>query len=94
MTKAQLKEKYLEWNKKITKAREEDKTLEALKDLCEKYGDGHRWCSWKQCLIAIIQGGDALAVSVALSLYDENIANDAKEEALRDFAKATNNFNI
>ena len=94
MTKAQLKEKYLEWNKKIGKAYFEDKTLNALQDLCVEYGDGKRWCSYRRCLEEIIKGGNAMAISRAFGLYETNNKNEAQMDAMKDLAIATKNFEI
>ena len=46
MTKAQLKEKYLEWNREITKKRlRQDEIFKELQRMNKRYGSGTAYCS-------------------------------------------------
>lgn len=92
MTKAQLKEKYTEWNKKIT-ALEERKAqiFHKLQELCFEKGDGHKWCGIEKLAEELIKRGQIYNTMQLVSEYYEICG---KEEALRDLAIATKNFEI
>ena len=92
MTKAQLKEKYTEWNKEISKL-EERKTeiFHELQDLCKEKGDGHRWCCLEKLVEELAKTGNTYR---ALALFAEYNEICGKHEALKDLAIATNNFEI
>jgi len=94
MTKASLKEMYKEWTGKVCEAHYNDNTLEELKDLCEKYGDGHRWCSWQKCLEEIIKGGNNSAITRAFMVYDRHMKIDTEHDVWIEVASKTNNFTI
>lgn len=94
MTKAQVKEIYRDWAGEILGASQEDKSLENLKDLCEKFGDGQRWCSWDKCLEEIIKGGNRGAILRAFQEYNHNIELQGARDAVRQLAKMTDNMNI
>ena len=92
MTKAQLKEKYTEWNKEITALDERKKEIwEKLKDLCEEKGDGNRWCCMERLVEELTKNG---AVFQTMNLVSEYYNIEGQEEALRKLAIATDNFNI
>lgn len=92
MTKTQLKEKYTEWNREISK-QEDRKTavFHELQDLCEEKGDGHRWCGLERLVEELLKTGNTYK---ALQLFGEYHEICGKQEALRDLAIATNNFEI
>lgn len=92
MTKAQLKEKYTEWNKTIT-ALDKRKTqiFHELQELCFEKGDGHKWCGIEKLTEELIKKGQTYK---AMQLVSEYYEICGKEEALKDFAIATNNFEI
>lgn len=46
-----------------------DNSLKQLQDLNVEYGDGHRWCSWDECLIGIIKGENRSVIYEALNIY-------------------------
>lgn len=92
MTKKQLKEKYIEWNKNITKANErQTKIFHELQELCVIKGDGKRWCNIEKLVEELTKTGN---IYKAMALISEYYRIDGKNEALRDFAIATNNFEI
>lgn len=92
MTKAQLKEKYTKWNKEIS-ALDDRKTelFHKLQDLCFEKGDGNKWCSIEKLIEELVKNGYIYQVMPLVSEYYEICG---KEEALRTFALATNNFEI
>lgn len=92
MTKKQLKEKYTEWNKNISK--QEERKMEVfhkLQDLCAEKGDGKRWCGIEKLVEELVKTGNTYP---AMSLVSEYFEICGKNEALRDLAVATNNFEI
>ena len=94
MTKGQVKEIYRDWAGEIYGAYHENTTLENLKDLCEKHGDGRRWCSWEKCLEEIIKGGNRSAILRAFQEYNFYMQIQGANDAVRDLAIKTNNMNI
>lgn len=92
MTKVQLKEKYTEWNRGIS-ALDDRKTkiFHELQELCFEKGDGNRWCGIERLAEELIKRGQTYKTMQLVSEYYEICG---KEEALRDFAIATNNFEI
>lgn len=92
MTKAQLKEKYTEWNKKITELGERKMQIfHELQELCFEKGDGNKWCGIEKLTEELIKRGQTYKTMQLVSEYYEICG---KEEALKDFAIATNNFDI
>lgn len=92
MTKAQLKEKYTEWNKKITALSERKMQIfHELQELCFEKGDGNKWCGIEKLTEELIKRGQTYKTMQLVSEYYEICG---KEEALKDFAIATNNFDI
>lgn len=92
MTKAQLKEKYTEWNKKITALGERKMQIfHELQELCFEKGDGNKWCGIEKLTEELIKRGQTYKTMQLVSEYYEICG---KEEALKDFAIATNNFDI
>lgn len=94
MTKATLKQMYMEWGNEIALNRQTDTSLEELKDLCVQYGDGNRWCSWDECLKKIIEGGNSGAITRAFMIYKRHMEIDTKYNTWMEIAAKTNNFNI
>ena len=92
MTKKELKERYTEWNREIGRLdKRKDEIWEKLKDLNEEKGDGKRWC----CLEKLIEGLTSKGmVYQAMNLASEYYKIEGQEEALRNLAIATNNFEI
>lgn len=92
MTKKQLKEKYTEWNKGIMKAGErQTEIFRELQELCAKKGDGKRWCSIEKLAEEPVNTGNIYKV---MNLVSEYYKIEGQNEALRNFAIATNNFEI
>lgn len=92
MTKKQLKEKYTEWNKEITKAGErQTEIFRELQELCAEKGDGKRWCSIEKLVEELAKTGN---IYKAMNLVSEYYKIEGQNEALRDLAIATNNFGI
>lgn len=92
MTKKQLKEKYTEWNKDITKAgKRKTEIFHELQELCAVKGDGKRWCSIEKLVEELAKTGN---IYKAMALVSEYYKIEGKDEALRDFAIATNNFDV
>lgn len=92
MTKKQLKEKYTEWNKEITKAGErQTEIFRELQELCAEKGDGKRWCSIEKLVEELTKTGN---IYKAMNLVSEYYKIEGQNEALRDLAIATNNFGI
>lgn len=95
MTKAQLKEKYTEWNIEIGKL-EERKTeiFHELQELCEKKGDGHKWCSVKKIAEGLMKKADKNISYKVMELISEYYMIEGQNEALKNLAIATKNFEI
>ena len=94
MTKKQLQDKYNEWNKSISKEwwERRDEIFHELQELSATKGDGHRWCSM-EALVASLK--DEIVQSHRASwLLQEYYKIEGKMDALRDLAKATENFKI
>lgn len=92
MTKKQLKEKYTEWNITISKLSErETEIFHKLQDLCEEKGDGKRWCGIEVLVEKLVANGE---VYRTMQLVSEFYEIKGKQEALREFALATKNFDI
>ena len=92
MTKAQLKEKYKEWNQAITALEgREEQIFHELQELCLEKGDGHRWCSIHRLAEELIKKGRTHRTMQLVAEYYEICG---RQEALRDLAIATNNFEI
>lgn len=94
MTKGQVKEIYRDWNGEITGASQQDNSLNTLKDLCEGFGDGNRYCSWEKCLEEIIKGGNRGAILRAFQAYNYHMTIEGAGEALKRLALMTDNMNI
>lgn len=93
MTKAQLREAYVEWNKAIT-IELHDRCSEIFKQLQElnaEYGDGHRWCSITENVKHLIGTTKEMKAFDLMKEYNEI---NGKWEALVDLAVATKNFEI
>ena len=95
MTKAQLKEKYTEWNIEIGKM-EERKTeiFHELQELCEKEGDGHKWCSITKIAEVLMKKADNKTSHKTMDLVSEYYMIEGQHEALKKLAIATKNFEI
>lgn len=92
MTKKQLKEKYTEWNKDITKAgKRKTEIFHELQELCAEKGDGKRWCSIEKLVEELAKTGN---IYKAMDLASEYYKIEGQNEALRDLAIATNNFEV
>lgn len=92
MTKKQLKEKYTEWNKEITKLSDRQTELfRKLQDLCAERGDGNRWCGIEKLVEELAKTGN---IYKAMNLANEYYRIEGQKEALRNLAIATNNFEI
>lgn len=89
MTKKQLKEQYIEWNKEIT-AMESDKSryIQNLKDLCLASGICPT-CSITENVKLLATTEHAYTALHIFSCYSEI---DGKQEALRELAIRTKNF--
>lgn len=93
MTKAQLRQKYLEWNHDLTESHfdKQDKYFKELQELNAEYGDGHKWCNAAQNLKGLIGTEKEWK---AFDLYDRYQQTDGAWEAFTNFALATENFKI
>lgn len=92
MTKSQLRDKYLEWNRGITgMAQRKEDIFHELQDRNEEKGDGRRWCSIDKCAEELIKNGEGVATFMLLREY---YMIEGREEALRELATATCNFKI
>ena len=62
-------------------------TLEALKDMNELHGDGHRWCSWEACLEGLASRLDPEHVVYrrAKYEYDRFVKASAQIDLIREF---------
>lgn len=60
-------------------------TLEILKDINEKYGDGHRYCSWKFNLDGVLHGDCSETTKRrAESIYETYVSAKAKHDLLME----------
>lgn len=93
MTKQTLKDKYTNWNKAITLLSEREMTIfREMQKLNAEYGDGYKWCSMNANMEGLIKKGyDSCKVYELIAEYN-NIKG--RNEALREFAIATKNFEI
>lgn len=94
MTKATLKAMYQERANEVFNEKWNDTTLKELQEINAEHGDGHRWCSWDECLKGIMKGGNDRAIDKALEIYRRHIAMDTLEDEYRHIALKTNNMNI
>lgn len=92
MTKKTLQQKYSEWNRGIGAMGErKNEIFHTLQEMCEEKGDGHRWCSLEKLTEVLVKRGYVFQV---MPLVEEYYSICGPNEALRDFALATNNFEI
>lgn len=92
MTKERLREKYLEWNREIGGLGDrKTEIIKELQEMCVAEGDGICWCGLEKLTKAVTDGANNYT---ALHLYAEYHEICGREEALRDLALATNNFEI
>lgn len=92
MTKKELKEKYTEWNKEISAL--EDRKNEIWRELQEmnaEKGDGHKWCCMEKMIEGLTKAG---LVYKTMNLVSEYYMIEGQQEALRNLAIATRNFEI
>lgn len=96
MKKAELKAKYLEWNKAITDLSEDmDLIMEKSKQLNYRWGDGKRYCSLAKNVEEVIKANvSPSCVGQAIQLMTEYCRIEGQQKALRDLAYATDNFKI
>lgn len=92
MTKKELKEKYTEWNKEISALEDRKEEIwRELQEMNKEKGDGHKWC----CLEKLIEGlTKAGLVYKTMNLVSEYYMIEGQQEALRNLAIATRNFEI
>lgn len=91
MTKAQMKEKYAEWNINIMSLNKHKyEIFNELQELCAEKGDGHKWCSIEKLIEELIKTGHARK---ALNLMEEYYKIEGQNEALENLSIMTNNFN-
>jgi len=92
MTKAQLQEKYKEWNRNIgTLNNRANDAFDELKDLNAEFGTGERWCDAFMNLKGLIGTEKEFR---ALTLYNQIQQARGQRDSLHDLAIATNNFEI
>ena len=92
MTKKESKEKYTEWNKEISAL--EDRKNEIWRELQEmnaEKGDGHKWCCMEKLIEGLTKAG---LVYKTMNLVSEYYMIEGQQEALRNLAIATRNFEI
>jgi hypothetical protein len=96
MTKQQLKEKYLEWNREIGKLdTRKDVIFREMQELNAQYGDGKRWCSIQTNYEGIVKNTkDNLILQKCFNLISERSFIEGEHSALMKLALATNNFQI
>ena len=96
MTKATMKNNFAKINKEVThnKMVAYDSRFRQLQTMCEKYGDGNKWCSAQMCLEEIIKNSptNAHVIAQAFQLYNEMQEYKAKFDMLTATLEATNNF--
>lgn len=93
MTKQQLKEKYLEWNREITSLdSRKNEIFKTIQQLNVEHGSGKSWCSILENMKDLLNNGyDCYTV---YSLIAEYSKIEGKTEALHDLAIKTKNFKI
>lgn len=87
-----MKEKYTEWNKEISAL--EDRKNEIWRELQEmnaEKGDGHKWCCMEKLIEGLTKAG---MVYKTMNLVSEYYMIEGQQEALRNLAIATRNFEI
>jgi hypothetical protein len=96
MTKAQLKEQYLEWNRNIGKLEiRKDEIFNEMQELNYSDGDGHKWCSMQTNFEGIVKfSKEKYSVQKAFELIQERSFIEGQHEALKNLALATKNFEI
>lgn len=96
MTKLQLKEKYLEWNREITKLDErKDIIFKEMQELNYTDGDGNRWCSMQTNFEGIVKfSKEKYTIQKAFELIQERSFIEGQKEALKTLALKTENFKI
>ncbi|MCD8090182.1 MAG: hypothetical protein LUD81_06090 [Clostridiales bacterium] len=89
MTKAQLKTAYVNWNREIGKlADRQAQIIQELQELCAAH-NGRRSCCLENLIEYLVKEGLTFK---ALNLAEEYYKIDGQEEALRNLALATDNF--
>lgn len=92
MTKQKLKEAYVNWNKEITKlGNRKTEIFNKLQEMCKEKGDGHCWACMEKLVEELAKKG---YIYQAMQLVNEYYKISGQEEALRNFAIVTNNFEI
>jgi len=92
MTKKALKEKYTEWNKEISALENRKNELwRKLQDMNAEKGDGHKWCCMEKLIEGLTKAG---LVYATMNIVSEYYKIEGQQEALRNLAIATNNFEI
>lgn len=92
MTKKALKEKYTEWNKEISALEERKSEIwHELKNMSAEKGDGHKWCCMEKLIEELTKVG---MVYQTMNLVSEYYKIEGQQEALKNLAIATNNFEI
>lgn len=92
MTKKELREKYIEWNKEIGKLEGRKREIfRDLQDMNAEKGDGHKWCCIQRLIEGLIKADE---VYQTMELVSEYYGIEGQEEALRNLATATKNFEI
>lgn len=71
------------FNQMETYRKIESETLEQLKDINEREGDGHRWCSWYENLEGIRKNSPSeYMIHKAERLYEEYLKAEGKYQLL------------
>lgn len=92
MTKKELKEKYTKWNKEISALEDRKKEIwRELQNMNAEKGDGHKWCCMERLIEGLAKTG---FVYVAMDIASEYYRIEGQQEALKNLAIATNNFEI
>ena len=91
MTKKELKEKYMEWNKEISALdTRQSEIWKELQEMNARQGR-ERWCSMERLVEDLSKVG---LIYQAMQRVSEYYKIEGKKEALRNLAIATNNFEI
>lgn len=92
MTKKALKEKYTEWNKEISALEERKSEIwHELQNMNAEKGDGHKWCCMEKLIEGLTKAG---MVYQTMNLVSEYYKIEGQQEALKNLAITTNNFEI
>ena len=77
---------YMEVNNEIIDEYRQDDTLDQLKQINEKFGDGERWCSWEKNLDEIVKNAGVYPgiVLKAIHLYTRHAVLSAKYDVIRN----------